>query len=188
MTSTANAVVAAGEEPQRRRSRKTSKSNEIILGKVTLSKRIQVRQELERLAEDHRNRLSPRDVVEAARNEISPLHELFTWDDSIAAERFRLLEAGALIRRIRVTIIQRKVKTKRIHLKNIRVFQSPQEDRSEGGRSYVHSSVIADLPKLKQSLIRTVLLELEAIKNRHKEIEALDVVWKAIESKLIEIR
>lgn len=42
-------------------------------------------------------------VVDAARLASSPLHRYFTWDDSVAAAQFRRLQAGNLIRRVRVT-------------------------------------------------------------------------------------
>ena len=42
----------------------------------------------------------PSDVVELARDENTALHNLFTWDDSIAAEKYREHEAGCIIRNI----------------------------------------------------------------------------------------
>lgn len=46
--------------------------------------------------------LTAKSVVDAARKDSSPLHECFTWDDSLAAERYRLAEAGELIRSVQV--------------------------------------------------------------------------------------
>lgn len=46
--------------------------------------------------------LEPTFVVEAARSEDSPLHELFEWDDGMAAEKYRLEQARHLIRSVRV--------------------------------------------------------------------------------------
>jgi hypothetical protein len=48
--------------------------------------------------------LTPAQVVEAATDPASPLHDHFEWDDSEAARRYRLVQAGRLIRRCRVTI------------------------------------------------------------------------------------
>lgn len=41
--------------------------------------------------------LTPQAVVDAARPESSPMHGAFTWDDSVAAEKYRLGEASYLI-------------------------------------------------------------------------------------------
>jgi hypothetical protein len=46
--------------------------------------------------------LKPEAVVNAARDEASPLHPCFTWDDSKAAEKQRLHEARLLIKCVRI--------------------------------------------------------------------------------------
>lgn len=45
-------------------------------------------------------KVAPAQIVEAARDENSPLHGVFEWDDTIAAEEHRLLQARQLIRTI----------------------------------------------------------------------------------------
>ena len=42
------------------------------------------------------------DVVEAASAKKSPLHDIFEWDDSIAAGKWRIEQAGMLLRSIEV--------------------------------------------------------------------------------------
>jgi hypothetical protein len=42
--------------------------------------------------------LTPEGVLDDARNPNSPLHECFTWDDGVAAEAFRLIQAKAVVR------------------------------------------------------------------------------------------
>lgn len=60
-----------------------------------------LREELEAIWEE-RKTLSPEVVVDVARDESHPLHHRFEWDNSKAAERFRLLQAAQMIRSIRV--------------------------------------------------------------------------------------
>lgn len=50
---------------------------------------------LNRMGEE--GRLTPRNVVEEARPEDSPLHPEFDWDDAIAAEKWREKQAHLLI-------------------------------------------------------------------------------------------
>lgn len=47
--------------------------------------------------------ITPAQVVEHARDPESVLHQYFEWDDTEAARRFRLVQAGNLISRVRVT-------------------------------------------------------------------------------------
>src|SRR5262245_31862046 len=53
-------------------------------------------------------------VVAAARVPGSPLHELFDWNDTAAAESFRLVQARVMINSLRVEIIDAQRKPTRI--------------------------------------------------------------------------
>lgn len=48
--------------------------------------------------------LTPQMVVDAARPDEAPLHDRFEWDDSVAGEKYRLVQAGVLIRKAHVKI------------------------------------------------------------------------------------
>lgn len=63
-----------------------------------------VGEEIERLSR-HEN-ITPTDVVTAARDENSPLHRFFDWDDQSAAEKYRLTQARHIISAISVTITE----------------------------------------------------------------------------------
>ena len=56
--------------------------------------------QLEVLAED--GDVSERNVVDIARSENSPLHRFFDWNNESAADKFRLHQAGTMMRSIRV--------------------------------------------------------------------------------------
>ena len=54
-------------------------------------------EELERLYRKH-GKLDPADVVEESRDAFAPLHGCFEWNDAIAAEKYRVHQAGDIIR------------------------------------------------------------------------------------------
>jgi len=58
---------------------------------------------LESLANE--GRATPDDIVQVARDEASPLHRFFDWDDSSAATQHRLWQARHLARSYRVEIV-----------------------------------------------------------------------------------
>ena len=60
-------------------------------------------QEIKKL-EDRRGRLTPEQVVEAARDESSPLHECFEWDDGKAAHKYRVEQARDLLKRVKIEV------------------------------------------------------------------------------------
>lgn len=92
---------------------------------------------LNRLADDLGGALSPRDVVDAAKNEASPLHPYFDWDDERAADHWRLEQARRLLR-VRITYQPLPA--------NVRVaiplFSSAWPNRGSGARSYQRTVVM----------------------------------------------
>lgn len=59
-----------------------------------------VGEHLELLRKECKGELTPLDVVNDARNDNSPLHSFFEWDDGEAAEAYRLQQARGLIRSV----------------------------------------------------------------------------------------
>lgn len=46
--------------------------------------------------------LTPENVVDVAADPAHPLHSRFEWDDTVAGERWRISQAGELIRRVKI--------------------------------------------------------------------------------------
>lgn len=59
-----------------------------------------VGEHLELLRQQCKGELTPRDVLDDARNDNSPLHSFFEWSDGEAAEAYRLQQARGLIRSV----------------------------------------------------------------------------------------
>jgi hypothetical protein len=59
---------------------------------------------LDAIRERH-GKLTPRLVVDEARNPKHPLHHRFLWDDKKAADKFRLIQAAQIIRSVHVTVV-----------------------------------------------------------------------------------
>lgn len=55
---------------------------------------------IEELRKKLKGEITPQDVVDDARKAKSPLHSFFEWDDSSAAEAYRLQQARGLIRSV----------------------------------------------------------------------------------------
>lgn len=52
---------------------------------------------LDEIKKQHSGALRPEDVVENAKSNVSPLHRYFDWDDTVASEKYRRLQAQNLI-------------------------------------------------------------------------------------------
>lgn len=120
--------------------------------------------------------LTPGAVLARASDPASPLHRHFTWDDTEAAEKFRLIQAGMLIRRARVTILQGSGETT-----SVRAFVSLQAERANGGGSRLTESVLAS-EALTASMLITAKMELAAFRRKYGQLSLLSGVIAAIEA------
>jgi len=139
-----------------------------------------IKSELTRIAAHYNGVLNPRQVVEAARDESHALHGEFCWDDSEAADRYRIAQAGALIRRVSYTITRQDPKTKEIRLTTTRAYQSRPSMRSADGGYEDVNAIVSDEEK-RQEMLRQVMSELAAYRRRYDALVELRSVWAAID-------
>lgn len=107
--------------------------------------------ELKKLEKKH-GIITPKAVVSYAKPKTSPLHRYFTWDDTKAAEEYRLWQAQHLVARVfvRVTGEENEKPTLRAFV-NIRVQSDDEEEGS------VRGYVGIDVAKRSEPLRRQVL-------------------------------
>lgn len=67
---------------------------------ITHGDKVETLRKLER----ERGHLAPEDVVEEARKRDSPIHDLFEWNNTEAARKYRLVQAAQLIRSVRFNL------------------------------------------------------------------------------------
>jgi hypothetical protein len=128
-------------------------------------------------------RLLPEQVVDYARKrKNSELHRCFEWEDSVAAERWRLEQAGSLIRAV------------------IRVIPNPKGDPIRT-RAYVSLPVdrvmnlgyrtIEDVmsePESEAQMLSALRAEMEALQNRYQTLEELIPIFEAVISEIDEVK
>lgn len=56
---------------------------------------------------EKKGKISPSELVEAARPKKSPIHDAFEWDNLKAGEQYRLLQARTWIRKVEVIVEER---------------------------------------------------------------------------------
>jgi len=117
-------------------------------------------------------RLNAEDVVEAARDPNSPLHQYFTWSDSEAAERWRMQEAQNLIRSFSIYNEELKIR--------VRALTSLEDDREEGG-GYRWTIDVLQRPDLREQYLISALKDLEAVRKRYAHVQELVALWQAID-------
>jgi hypothetical protein len=145
---------------------------------VSVAHKELVKTELFSLAEARGGRLSPALVLDHARDPASPLHDEFEWDDSAAAEAFRLVQASALIRSVRIRVITESTDPTRVSISVQRGLVSLPSLRGSEEGSYVPITKVKDTTELEQE----VLMQLERLRKKYAGLQQLQEVWAAVDA------
>lgn len=103
---------------------------------------------LTKLARKNGGMLLVDDVLTEAKDESSPLHKHFEWDDSVAAEAHRRYQARVLIQKCHITVVDVAPTT-------VRAFVSLQSDRETGG-GYRLTTTVLDDDQMREELLRDI--------------------------------
>lgn len=117
-----------------------------------------VAREMRRLYRENGGVLHPPVVVDAAKDPSSALHKFFTWDDTEAAEQYRLQQARQLIARVHVVIPASRGGTT-----NVRAYHALRSEQS----GYRHTRDIMAGPELRESLLSQFASDLERLTERY---------------------
>lgn len=71
-------------------------------------------EELEKISSDA---ITPEQVLNVARNENSILHNLFEWNDSVAAEKYRIIQAQQML--VKITYVEDENDTPKRYYHNV---------------------------------------------------------------------
>jgi hypothetical protein len=133
---------------------------------------LKVRQQRGAITKEH--------ILEAAADEDSPLHGEFTWDDELAGHQYRLVEAGMLLRRLKVRIVRRDRDSNEIKVKTIRAFESRPSMRNDQGGYETIQEIMAD-PVKTTEMIQHALRELELLRQRYDHLKELANLWAELD-------
>lgn len=126
--------------------------------------------------------VGPADVLSAARDPLSPLHSYFTWDDTEAADRYRLMQAGVLLRRVKYHISRVDQETRQITVSTVRATTSvPAERRKTDSRSYGETTSVMNDEAKRTSVLAGIVRELVALRNKYRTYSELKDVWVVID-------
>lgn len=112
--------------------------------------------------------VTPRQILEKARDESAELHRCFEWDDSVAAEKYRISQAQDILRFL---IIQRKDEKKNEGTP-MRVFYNLEPS---GG--YKPTEIIFQNPDEYEKLLKRAMSEFEAFRAKYKALSEFREVF-----------
>ena len=115
---------------------------------------------------------TPQQILEKARDSNTELHKCFTWDDTEAAEKWRISEARAIVRNLK--IIEQK-SDKQSEPTTIRVFY-----KTDNESGYKPTKLILKKPDEYKALVERCRSELLAIKQKFNSISEYEEIWELI--------
>lgn len=118
---------------------------------------------IEMLREKFKGELTPQDILDDARHDNSPLHSFFEWDDSAAAEHYRLQQARGLIRAV-VAVYAREDKP----AVRTRAYVHVPEPSAPHYREASHAM---SQTKTRKLVLDRAMSELKAWRTRYKDLE-----------------
>lgn len=117
--------------------------------------------------------LRPKTLVDEARDESSPLHSQFDWDDTKAAEAHRINQARQLIR-VAVRVIPN------ISNQPVREYVSLSNLRQTGTGSYLATVDVVSDEALRAQALADAIKALRQLETRFGYLNELSPVWDAI--------
>lgn len=132
-----------------------------------------VGEHLELLRKQCKGELTPKDVVDDARHDNSPLHSFFEWDDSAAAEAHRLGQARGLIRAVvAVYVSDDKPAIRQKAYVHIAEPQAPH---------YREATHAMSQKKTRDMVLQRAWRELQSWKARYKDLKEFSALVEVIE-------
>ena len=114
--------------------------------------------------------VKPEMIVAAAQDSNSELHKCFEWDDTEAARKYRIIQAGNLVRNLVIVVSKEKSEPQQI-----RVMYTSQD----GG--YKQTKLILQNQDEYETLKNRAMAELRAIKNKYNMILELKEIFDLID-------
>jgi hypothetical protein len=116
-------------------------------------------------------------VVEDAKDPSSPLHRYFEWDDTAAAQAYRIEQAEALIRRVRVWVLPSEPDSKPIAVRAYVASRDLREAAEDLGDtevsespagSYLALEEVAGQTAYEAALLDTIRTDFERLARKHR--------------------
>jgi hypothetical protein len=139
-------------------------------------------EELQRLQEANNGRLETKAIVQVARDEDNPLHKCFEWNDDVAAERYREVQARQVIRSIRVVSLSPEGQPDLV-----RCFVNVEGTEDEA-RSYVAVTTLVEDVTLFEQARQQFLKDLRVFEQRYKQFVALKALVVRLREQAEEVR
>lgn len=112
-------------------------------------------------------------IVDAARAKGSVLHPLFEWDDTVAAEKFRLRQAGEVVRNLEIEVITSGYEKPAY-------YSVSYINEEKSVRGYTTEAVVLENPALRDSAVQEALNNIRGWVARYGHLKDMSPISAAV--------
>lgn len=146
-------------------------------------------------------------LLDASRDEDSPTHALFEWNDEIAGEKYRLIQATQAIAHLKVEVIESKADDTPINIdvrttkpetevgptvspetpsvRTVRAFMSADHfTGSTRSANYISTETALSNEEHRAAIIRNALAEFDRTREKYSFLSELASIYDAIDSEI----
>ena len=129
--------------------------------------------ELERVEKKH-GMVTPELVLEESRGQKAPLHKCFEWNDSVAAEKYRLNQAGQIIKNLVVVLDDYQ------QSEPVRAFVNVMPEAPARTGEFINIVSAMKAEETRATILANALRELQEFKRKYKGLEELAGIFAEI--------
>jgi cell fate (sporulation/competence/biofilm development) regulator YlbF (YheA/YmcA/DUF963 family) len=130
--------------------------------------------ELERVEQKH-GKVTPELVLEESRSKKAPLHKIFEWNDSVAAEKYRLTQAGQIINNLVVVLDEYE------QHEPVRAFVNVNANAPKKTGEFINIVSAIQQEDTRAIVVANALRELQEFKKKYKQLTELSSVFAEID-------
>lgn len=122
--------------------------------------------------------ITAKELLDASRDETAPLHSCFEWEDSVAAEQYRIYQARHLIGSIEIEYVKNDTPTP---LARSRYFINVVSNAPKVQGKFATIDVAFNNDDYRVAVLKNALRELRAFQNKYSSYKELASVFKSID-------
>lgn len=126
-----------------------------------------------------RGQLTPAILLEESRSEDALLHNCFEWDDTEAAEKYRLNQSRLFIANVKVTVLDDGGNKK---AECVRAFVNVSDQSHRESGVFVPIMEAISNRESRDAVLNNALMELQQFKNKYSSLCELSKVFEAIDA------
>lgn len=117
---------------------------------------------------------TPKQILDKGRDKNTELHKCFEWDDSIAAEKFRLEQAKDIVSKL---VFIRSEEQANRNMPEVRVFHKTSNTSDSGYKTLM--TIVRDEDEYKK-MLQQAYADLHALKVKYSYLQELDYILSLI--------